>query len=235
VLPDGCADVVVNLGAPVSSVGRRDGERTLAVGTMRRAIVVPLAGRLDLFGIRFRPGGALPAFRIPLRELTDRGAPLDGVWAAAGELERALMDTADAAERVRRAERLLLPRLSGARGPHPCVAAALRLLAHRVDEPPIAEVERRVGVTGRQLQRRFHEAVGVAPKFLARVLRLQRAATLMRGGRAIRWSRVAHDAGYYDQAHLNRDFRMMAGVSPRAYAAERTAVGFVQDGAPGAD
>jgi AraC-like DNA-binding protein len=32
------------------------------------------------------------------------------------------------------------------------------------------------------------------------------------------WSRIAADAGYYDQAHLIADFRDLVGLTPSAFA-----------------
>jgi AraC-like DNA-binding protein len=66
---------------------------------------------------------------------------------------------------------------------------------------------------------------------LARVLRLQHAVSLLGRHRRQGWSALALAAGYYDQAHLIREFKALAGVTPRAFAAERAQVGFVQDGA----
>jgi AraC-like DNA-binding protein len=63
---------------------------------------------------------------------------------------------------------------------------------------------------------------------LARVVRLQHAVSLVQRGAVSSWTGLAYDAGYADQAHLVREFRALAGVTPGAYAAERRGVGFLQ-------
>jgi transcriptional regulator GlxA family with amidase domain len=46
----------------------------------------------------------------------------------------------------------------------------------------------------------------------ARIIRLRRAVKLLRQGCAL--ADVAVACGYYDQAHMTRDFRDLAGHSP---------------------
>jgi len=78
----------------------------------------------------------------------------------------------------------------------------------RVDELGAA-----LGVSDRQLRRRFADAVGYAPKTLARVLRFQRFLALAATGDDL--ARLALGAGYSDQAHLTRETRRLAGRTPR--------------------
>ena len=85
-----------------------------------------------------------------------------------------------------------------------------------------------LGCSRTHMLRRFNEQIGVSPKTYARVLRFQRAVHLLghrdgaswldereRGaGHDGSWGELALDCGYFDQAHMNRDFRQFAGVSP---------------------
>jgi AraC-like DNA-binding protein len=59
--------------------------------------------------------------------------------------------------------------------------------------------------------------VGLPPKTLARIFRFDRAVSLL-AQRDARLADVAFECGYYDQAHLNRDFRGFAGTSPASFA-----------------
>jgi transcriptional regulator GlxA family with amidase domain len=70
-----------------------------------------------------------------------------------------------------------------------------------------------MGISGRQLERRFMSEVGLGPKLLCRILRFQQVFPAVE--RADKnWARIAADCGYYDQAHLIRDFRQFAGQTP---------------------
>jgi transcriptional regulator GlxA family with amidase domain len=76
-----------------------------------------------------------------------------------------------------------------------------------------------LGWSRRHLTGLFTEAVGLPPKTYARLLRFQRARQLIASGDDTTLAQVALDAGYYDQAHLNRDFREFAGAPPTALTA----------------
>jgi transcriptional regulator GlxA family with amidase domain len=77
----------------------------------------------------------------------------------------------------------------------------------------------RAGLSARQFERRFRQAVGIPPKLFSRMQRFQRVfpALASAGGR---WADAAMRCGYYDQAHLIRDFREFAGKPPAALLAE---------------
>lgn len=236
VLPDGCADVIVDL------AGARP--RAYVVGTMRRALVVPPAPRADIVSVRFHPGAALPFFGVPLSELVDRAVPLDALWgdAAASSLVDALAsadESAGPSARVARFEGVLRRRLAAARAGQTLATRATALMRHARGRVSVAEVACALGVGERRLERAFDDAVGLPPKRLARVLRFRAAVQALdralAGDAAPRWSALALDAGYADQPHLIRDFRALAGLTPTAYVAERRGVGFVQyeGGEPG--
>jgi AraC-like DNA-binding protein len=109
-------------------------------------------------------------------------------------------------------ERELLRSLAGVGEPDPVVRAATALLAG--GPAGVAEVAERVYVSERELQRRFADRVGYGPKTFQRIARFQRAvAQLSRGGAGL--AATAASAGYADQAHLTRESRRLAGLSPR--------------------
>jgi AraC-like DNA-binding protein len=225
VLPDGCADLIVGVDG--------SGGATV-VGTMRTALVVPLAGA-RLVGVRFRPGAALRVFDAPLSELTDRRLPLDQLWSrGAAELADALRqaDTAPSAARVERivADRLE-PAARRAAADEALAGHAVALLRRARGSVGIREVAAALGVGERRLERAFERSVGVSPKVLGRVLRLRQAIRRLDAARhavPLSWAALAGSSGYADQAHLIREFKALAGVTPADYLRERRAVGFVQ-------
>ena len=188
IMPDGASDVIWRRGRGTIVVGPDTTARPYA-GT---------AGEL-LIGIRFRPGAGGGAIGVPLDGLRDQqvdACEIDPAFDLDGDL---------APETV--LGRLL--RAAAGRHPDPIVAAA----APRVADGGVAALAREFAISERQLRRRFHAAVGYGPGTLARVLRFRRFLTLLDRGRDD-LAGLAFDAGYADQAHLTRESRRLAGLSP---------------------
>jgi transcriptional regulator GlxA family with amidase domain len=144
---------------------------------------------------------------------------LDSIWTgSAGTTER-LAEASAAGRAVDAFESELRARLQRAAAiPSPRTRALIERLAAQPEGASVADMAARAGITRQHLRRVFEQHVGYGPKKLARILRLRRALRLLdaRGGTTL--ATVALDAGYYDQAHMNADFRDLAGRPPLALA-----------------
>lgn len=217
VLPDGCTELVFHFADPFEQVlgdgRRRRQEDALAVGQMREGILLEPRGRVRAFGIRLWPGGSWALSGIPQAELTNHIVSAQNVLGAAAREWRVRLgesnDPVQTADSLLRGVRL--------RGGGPVLPLAREIVCSggnvRIDD-----VVHRSGMGARQLRQSFHEVIGVGPKTLARIARFQSAAGLIRAGATL--VEAAVDAGYFDQAHLHREFKEFAGISPRQFRAE---------------
>jgi transcriptional regulator GlxA family with amidase domain len=115
-------------------------------------------------------------------------------------------------------EKLLVGLLRGSKHESRLSGLAARIVA-RGGQVTVAELAQNAGVSSRQLERRFLSEVGIGPKLLCRILRFQqvfRAVERNDSG----WAAVATDCGYYDQAHLIRDFQQFARQTPTVLFAQ---------------
>ena len=125
--------------------------------------------------------------------------------ATPGKLEPTLVD------------RILMDRLERADAvPDEAVLRASRL-ATLDPQCTVDAMARASGLGRRQLERRFQATVGVTPKTFSRIARFRRAANTLHVDRAADLSRVAHGAGYADQPHFTREFRVFSGTTPGDY------------------
>jgi len=75
-------------------------------------------------------------------------------------------------------------------------------------------------VSRRRLSERFRAEYGLSPKQAARVFRFGRAAALIDGAGPGSLARVAADCGYFDQAHLDQEWRALTGLTPTSWMAQ---------------
>jgi AraC-like DNA-binding protein len=206
----------------------RVGREPRVVGPLTGALVEVLEPATTVVGLRFAPGVAPSVLGLPAAELVDLAVDAQDVWAARrGRFTLADLADPDASpERVlARAQLLVAARLADAAAPDPLVAEAVRLLRWSTDH--VASLTATLHISERQLRRRFQTATGLAPKPLHRVLRFQRFLSL--GQHAIASgaapagdgiARLAAEAGYADQPHLNRECVRLTGASPGAFLGE---------------
>jgi AraC-like DNA-binding protein len=212
ILPDGCIDLIVDL-----AIGG-----VVAVGTMTRAVLYRPRGPSQLVAVRFRPGGAAPFLNVTADELTDRR--VDAADAGCGWLEAARFAECSPSTAIRALERALLQRLARVGPPDPLVAHGVATLCGN-GSPSVFTLARDVGLSRQHLTRLFKRHVGLSPKQLARVARLQRAIVrLQHGNGAADLAHAAAALGYFDQSHMIREFGDLAGVSPGLVARSRGSI-----------
>jgi transcriptional regulator GlxA family with amidase domain len=140
--------------------------------------------------------------------LGPRGRPPRGTAPRCDELERAL----------RRRRGRARPALDDAAPPPADVEWAWQRLNATHGQLTVTELAAELRCSRKHLASRFREHVGLPPKLVARMLRFRRAADLLLERRELTLADVAFACGYYDQAHLDRDFREFAQTTPTAYA-----------------
>jgi AraC-like DNA-binding protein len=218
VLPDGCVELIVHLGDPfcVEREGRTELQpRALLAGPGTAPVRLRPTGRVDVIGVRLEPGEAGALAGVSPAELLDRIPALDAVTA---ELARDLVEELAAPRAGERWHDVLERRLAGVLGaPDPALACAVARVRASGGRISVDELARAVGLSARQLERRFQARVGLGPKLLARIIRFRHAFALAR--RMPNLAAVATRAGYFDQAHLVRDFRQFAGAAPSRFLA----------------
>jgi AraC-like DNA-binding protein len=191
------------------------------------------------------PPAARTLLGLPLRELTNRVVALEDVLgASARRLVERLYEQPSWGARFELLDRELGRRLEAARGAPTAVVAAWARLRETHGQAEIGALANELGYSRRRLSSRFADELGLPPKTFARVLRFERAVARLGRDDGARFAEIAQECGYYDQAHLNRDFREFAGTSPTSYlgrllpdgggVAATDDVPFVQDAHPAA-
>jgi len=226
ILPDGCVELILNFGAAFSQhcEERRELQpRNFLVGQMTGPIVISPTGPVQLIGIRFHPGGTAPFLRLPLHEITDQVVELGSL---SSKLERELLrvssDALSLIKKLAAIEKFLTSELlSGETDPRVMMLAA-RIVKHG-GSVSVDQLAHDAGISSRQLERRFQREIGLGPKLLGRIIRFQQVFRAVEQCDAA-WATIAIECGYYDQAHLIRDFHQFARQTPAVLFGQQSAL-----------
>ena len=220
ILPDGCCELVIHCGDSFTQhdeAGAWLQPRTLFVGPTMRALTLSTGHTVDVFAIRFWPAGAALLLRPPLAELRDSVYGIDELGIKPESFDGFRELTSE--QRIAATEQLLLRELGRVdvdRG----VLHAQTTICNSAGAARMQAIAQAAGISLRTLERRFQQQVGLSPKELARLTRLQRAVASVGATKATLAS-IAVRAGYADQSHFTREFSAIAGVSPAQYLKER--------------
>ena len=165
--------------------------------------------------VEFLPGGLLSLLYGNQAALRDLRLPLEQVDAALHHaICETLQTTSTAQELVEKLDRLFLHRLFLHPLPDAAVSAANRLI-HADGLLSVQELSRLEHYSERHLNRLFRLHFGMGVKTCARLSRINAAIRLMGASHSL--ASLAQETGFYDQAHFDRDFHEICGVSPRTF------------------
>jgi AraC-like DNA-binding protein len=214
IAPDGCPELVVDIGAPYEEQGA-DGvfrlqPRALFAGQMTRPLALRPTGPVELVAVRFEPDGARDWLGLPLAGATDRRldmvARLSGVQPPAANPAGQVEVMARWLQDQRRADGWTID--AGVR-------AEIEAAEHDRPTPARSSAEHRA------LQRRFRDRVGVPPRLLRSIFRFRRVFDHAAGPEAVGWLEAGLEAGYFDQPQMARDFRRFLGCTATGWAREQ--------------
>lgn len=224
-LPTGTVELVFNFEDTRMRIFASDSDRegqhfdgAVICGAQSSYFVLDSASPTSVMGVHFKPAGAAAFLGAPAGEFADRHVSLADVWGSrARELRDRLVEAKSEDARFAILEEALLTRIRRPLLPNPAVMhAVLRLIA----EPTMLRVDalrEDAGYSPKRFIGLFRDSVGLSPKLFSRIQRFQAAIAQLSGAQRVEWAQVAADGGFYDQSHLNREFRAFAGVTPGEY------------------
>jgi AraC-like DNA-binding protein len=197
-------------------------DRGFLIGPHDRPVINEPTGETFAVGIVTTSVGCWAALGVQPAAMAGRVVDLIEAWPCALPLRDALL---------------------AASGPDPMLDLVIGALADGLDlgDPGLARCERAVamleadplrqiadiaatlGVSHGHLDREFTRIVGMSPRRLARLLRVERLLGAIDVDAEVPWATLAADLGWADQSHMIRDVKRHTGITPSAYLAARRA------------
>jgi len=208
ILPDGCVDIIFNLGEDCKTDDNNftmQNGKVYLVGTMTRFKKTNMNPGTNLLGIRFKPAAFSAFYKFSsLHEVTDQTIEFEKV--SSPDLQKTIQHSTAYLNhfflnKLSKPKHILLP-----------VVADIQNHKGQMNVPTLAQ---RHFTTTRQLERSFKQHIGVSPKEFINFVRYQFTLSLIQNKNSARnLFDIAFDCGYYDHAHLTNEIKRYTGVVP---------------------
>lgn len=226
IIPDGCMEMIFILGDNIRRYTSEDDfiiqPRAVVVGQLSKPFVIEPTGYVHCFAARFYPYGFANFITTSLKSLENIETPIAVIFGAEAshQLEQKIISTVTNEERIEAIEAFFLGKLNEVSTIDHIVKATIDTLLSTRGSMPIKTIVDEELSTRRQLERKFFKQVGLSPKQLGKVIRLQAALKLLLNRKHKNLTEIAYQADYYDQAHFIRDFKDFTGINPKEFLAD---------------
>ncbi len=231
-LPSRHVHLIISLGPPIDVIQMPNTTQqpatfaALVSGLQDTPAIVRQGGDAHLLHLFLTPLGVRGILGVSSAEIASAVVNLSDIWGCrAGDLVESLIEAGTWRRRFAILDRAFMARIKPIAS-QPELAWAWRKLAQTHGSMPIEQIAREIGWSRWHFSRRFRVEIGVTPKSAARVFRFERACGLIKDQRPS-LAHVASACGYYDQAHMTREWNTLAGCSPSAWIASEDT--FLQD------
>jgi AraC-like DNA-binding protein len=224
IVPDGCMEMIFNLGDLFHQF-LRDGKyitqpRSFVFGQITSALEIAPSGRTGIIAARFHPQGFNIFSPVEIRSMDNRAVSLEELYGNRGKLlEQQVLSAGTTENRIEIIESFLTNLLSSPEAIDVLAKTSVELLLNTNGQVPIDKLAQQVHTSRRQLERRFSAAIGLSPKQLSKIIRLQATLKMMSEKKFSSLTELAHENGYFDQAHFVKDFKEFTGLSPKQFYA----------------
>jgi len=222
IVPDGCMEMIFNDGDLYCQI-LENGEhilqpRCFVFGQITSPLDIAPNGATGILAVRFHPDGFAPFTTLALHSMDNRAVALSELYGEAGvDLEKKVLAAPTTTDRIAIIESFLLNRLNSPDGIDSLAKSCVEMLLRTKGQVSIDILAGQLNTSRRQLERKFFLAIGLRPKQLSKIIRLQATLKVMEQKQFASLTALAHENGYFDQAHFIKDFREFTGMSPRQF------------------
>ena len=223
IIPDGTIEMAFILGDDIKRYTSENDfiiqPRAMVLGQTMEPFYIEPTGQVNTFAIRFYPYGFANLITPPIKTLANKETPIEQLFGekTAKKLEKDIVQAENVRQRIEIIEQFLLHKLSESSTVDHIVSTTIDALLLTKGNASISSIVRQDLSKKRQLERKFTQQIGISPKQLGKVIRLQSALKMMLNKDGENLTHIAYENEYYDQAHFIKDFKEFTGISPKEF------------------
>ena len=193
--------------------------RAMVLGQTIEPFYIEPTGYVQTFAVRFYPYGFANFVSEPISNLVNKETHINQLFADeyASELEQKIITAENTEQRIRIIEEFLMDRLNDEKMINRIVKNTVDSLLSSNGSLTINSILKDDLSKRRQLERNFKKQIGVSPKQLGKVIRLQTALKMLLNSKSDNLTEIAYKSEYFDQAHFIKDFREFTGINPKEF------------------
>jgi YesN/AraC family two-component response regulator len=191
----------------------------MLLGQITKQFYIEPTGYVNTFAIRFYPYGFTNFTDLPLNELANKETPLSILFGdeKTEKLSREIIQAQTTKKRINIVERFLFGRLNDKVTIDNIVKSTIDTMFLSKGSKSINDMLRDDLQRRKRLERKFNKQIGISPKQLAKVIRLQATLQMLLNQTTKTLTNIAYENEYYDQAHFIKDFKEFTGVTPKEF------------------
>jgi len=223
IVPDGTIEMAFILGDNIKRFTTENEfliqPRAMVLGQTVKPFYIQPVGEVKTFAIRFYPFGFANFIKLDIKDLLNKETHISELFKKeeSQNLESLIISASNTQERIKIIENFLTERLSRSSTIDKIVSSTVNDIILSNGSFAINDLLKKHNSNRRQLERKFSKQVGLSPKQLGKVIRLQAALKLLINNDAKNLTQIAYTSDYYDQAHFIKDFQEFTGTNPKSY------------------
>ena len=212
IVPDGCMEMIFHYGDLFRQY-LPDGSfiiqpKCFVFGQITNLLEIEPTGNTVILAARFHPDGFIPFTSYPLYEMENKAVPLNILFGNEGiELEQQVLKDIGNEERIKYIEEFLIKKLHTAETIDLLTKSSIEVLLKSRGQLSMNDLAEQLNISRRQLERKFSSAIGMSPKQLAKIIRLQATLQMLQQKQFTSLTSLAYENGYFDQTHFIKDFK----------------------------
>lgn len=226
IIPDGCMELIFILGDDIKRYTSDNKfivqPRAIVVGQITEPFIIQPTGYVHCFGTRFYPYGVANFIKTPLKNLENKETSIAELFGQkmANELEKKIIFATDTEQRIKAIETFLINKFNEKATIDSIVKSTVDTLLATSGSSQIKAILKEDISKRRQLERKFSNQIGISPKQLGKVVRLQTALKLLLNQKTETYTEIAYESEYYDQNHFIKDFKEFTGITPKEFLSD---------------
>ncbi len=205
IIPDGCMDIIF--------VIDENSVIPYLIGTASSLVGLYASSNKKIFGIRFSPGGLNSFFPLMANEIKSSQIPLELLCNKSHNLSQEIVNASSFENRINIIESFFCKERLNSNGKEILIQYCVDKIISTNGNITINTLSENTSYSARYINKLFNEYIGFSPKNFCEIVRLQSTMEYIRKHDNYTLTSVSNVYGYYDQSHMNKDFKKFLNIT----------------------